>query len=137
MQEQAIALGKKLTYVDRAQGRGGAGGALKPVPQTLPTDGSPGGGADRSWRGLKQVVDEELAAEARGPRPPSGEIAKTKAQMFEDLARANRLLYKWGFLDASGHVSMRDPEQSKPLFSFTVDRSEFGDAGGHYRNGPR
>ena len=41
MQEQAIALGKKLTYVDRAQGRGGAGAPFNRYRRTCPLTAVP------------------------------------------------------------------------------------------------
>jgi HCOMODA/2-hydroxy-3-carboxy-muconic semialdehyde decarboxylase len=113
MQEDAILLGQKLTYLDREP----AGTTnLQPQPQYVPSDGGTGAGPDRAWSVWKREVDQELDAEAKGPKPPSGEVAKTRAQWFEDLARANRILYKIGFLDAAGHVSMRDPQNPNHYF---------------------
>lgn len=113
MQQEAILLGQKLTYLDREPG---PAPNLRPQPQYVPSDGGTGAGPDRAWSVWKREIDQELDAEAKGPTPPSGEVAKTRAQWFEDLARANRILYKMGFLDSAGHVSMRNPENPNRYF---------------------
>jgi ribulose-5-phosphate 4-epimerase/fuculose-1-phosphate aldolase len=114
MQQEAILVGQKLTYLDRESGTRTPN--LQPQPQYVPSDGGTGAGPDRAWSVWKREVDRILDAEAKGPKPPTGEVAKTRAQWFEDLARANRILYKMGFLDSAGHVSMRDPENPSHYF---------------------
>ena len=117
MQEMAISMGQKLNYLEPESGRGGQSQTTPgPQQQFLPNDGGKGAGPDRAWGVWKRDVAQELAAEAKGPKPPSGDVAKTKAQLFEDLARADRLLYKWGFLDAAGHISVRDPDNPNHYF---------------------
>ena len=114
MQQDAILLGQKLTYLDREPGA--TTPSLQPQPQYIPSDGGTGAGPDRAWNVWKREIDQELDAEAKAPTPPSGEVAKTQAQWFEDLARANRILYKMGFLHFAGHVSMRNPENPNQYF---------------------
>jgi ribulose-5-phosphate 4-epimerase/fuculose-1-phosphate aldolase len=113
MQQDAILLGQKLTYLDPEPA---PRPNLQPQPQYVPSDGGTGAGPDRAWSVWKREIDQQLDAEAKGPTPPTGEVAKTRAQWFEDLARANRILYKMGFLDSAGHVSMRNPENPNRYF---------------------
>jgi ribulose-5-phosphate 4-epimerase/fuculose-1-phosphate aldolase len=116
LQQQAILLGPKLTYVNSA-----------PAPTTVPAaaparvipSGTGGGaGGDRAWEYWKNLVLADMAREAKGPKPPSGEVAKTRAELLDDLARANRILtsQEKGFLDAFGHVSVRDPNNPNHYF---------------------
>jgi HCOMODA/2-hydroxy-3-carboxy-muconic semialdehyde decarboxylase len=114
MQQEAIHLGQKINYLDPEPAAQAP--PLRPQPQYVPSDGGTGAGPDRAWNVWKREIEQQLDAEAKGPTPPSGEVAKTRAQWFEDLARANRILYKMGFLDSAGHVSMRNPENPNRYF---------------------
>ena len=116
LQEQAILLGPKVTYVDEAPRPARA--PVPAAPQAVPNGSGGGAGGDRAWEYWKHLVLVDMASEAKAPKPPSGEVAKTRAALLEDLARANRLLAsnEMGFLDAFGHVSVRDPANPNHYF---------------------
>ena len=116
LQQQAILLGPKLTYLDAAPAPARLAAA---APQRVIPSGTGGGaGGDRAWEYWKHNALTELEAEAKGPKPPTGEVAKTRAELLEDLARANRLLAskEMGVLDAFGHVSVRNPADPNHYF---------------------
>jgi HCOMODA/2-hydroxy-3-carboxy-muconic semialdehyde decarboxylase len=115
MQERAILLGPKLSYAESAPAPARAATAARRV---APNRTGGGAGGDRGWEYWKQVVTKQLAEEAKGPKPPSGDVAKTRQELLVDLARANRLLAspEFGVLDTAGHVSVRNPENPNHYF---------------------
>jgi ribulose-5-phosphate 4-epimerase/fuculose-1-phosphate aldolase len=117
LQQQAILLGPKLTYLEPAPTPARAAAAT-PQQRVVPSGNGGGAGGDRAWEYWKHNALVELDAEAKGPKPPTGEVAKTRAEVLEDLARANRLLAskEMGFLDAFGHVSVRNPADPNHYF---------------------
>lgn len=116
LQEQTILLGPKLTYVAAAPAPARAPAAAP--ARVIPSGTGGGAGGDRAWEYWKSLALAEMQKEAKGPKPPSGEVAKTRAELLEDLARANRILSskEIGFLDAFGHVSVRDPNNPNHYF---------------------
>jgi ribulose-5-phosphate 4-epimerase/fuculose-1-phosphate aldolase len=115
LQEQAILLGPKLTYAEPVPTPARPAAAR---PRVVPNGTGGGAGGDRAWEYWKQVITKQLAEEAKGPKPPSGDVAKTRQELLVDLARANRLLAspQFGVLDTAGHVSVRDPGNPNHYF---------------------
>ena len=116
LQMQAILLGPKITYQDPPP-ESSAPAAAQPA-RVIPSGTGGGAGGDRAWEYWKKTALARMAEEARGPKPPSGEVARNRAELLEDLARANRILASqdMGFLDAFGHISVRNPDDPKHYF---------------------
>ncbi len=76
----------------------------------VPNGTGGGSGGDRAWEYWKQLVTPGITGPNRIPRPYAT-AASPQQQTIYDLVLANRILSsrELDILDASGHVSVRDP----------------------------
>lgn len=107
-----IAIGQKLNIKPPRENQ-----RANAAPPVVPTGDGGGKGGDRSWGYWQIYAEKELASEAKA-KLPTGDPAKTRADLILDLSRINRLLAspRLGILGTAGHVSVRNPDNPNTFF---------------------
>jgi ribulose-5-phosphate 4-epimerase/fuculose-1-phosphate aldolase len=108
LQQQLIAMGGTFDSNPRRVAANAPPAGLRQV--VVPNGTGGGSGGDRAWEYWKQLVAPGITGPNRIPR---SDVAAASAQQetINNLVLANRILSsrELGILDASGHVSVRDP----------------------------
>src|SRR4029450_2840704 len=109
VQQQLIAMGGTFDSNPRRVAPNAPGGNA-PRVAVVPNGTGGGSGGDRAWEYWKQLVTPGIAGPNRIPRPYAT-AASPQQQTIYDLVLANGSLSPRDLriLDASGHVSVRDP----------------------------
>jgi len=108
LQQQLISLGGTFDSNPRRVAANAPPAGPRQV--VVPNGMGGGSGGDRAWEYWKQIVMPGIAGPNRIPRQETA-AASPQQETINNLVLANRILSsrELGILDASGHVSVRDP----------------------------
>jgi ribulose-5-phosphate 4-epimerase/fuculose-1-phosphate aldolase len=108
LQQQLIAMGGTFDSNPRRVAPNAPPAAVRPA--VVPNGTGGGSGSDRAWEYWKQLVTPRITGPNMIPKPYAT-AASPRQDTIYNLVLANRILSsrELGILDASGHVSVRDP----------------------------